>query len=313
MLAVGLIVERIGDNFDAYWNSPQAYPVSALAQALTAEEIRALWQQLQNQLARAAPVPYVIPDSQDDAQAYLRSELAGLVWARAELVFDLPGKPDDPLVLPAEQNVAKRLFELSAATERELLIESAYMVTGEYALDLLKTLQQRGVKVRALTNSLVSNDVVANHAAYVRSRPGLLQHGVELYELRPDALSCQRLLREQAQCEQAVFSLHSKSMVFDREILYVGSFNINQRSVYLNSETALIIYSPELAQQVADDIGENLTLHNSWRVTLNQRDELEWVTDYNGQARRSQQEPASDGWQRFKAGFIAFFPFEKYL
>ena len=313
MLAVGPIIKRVGDNFDAYWNSRWAYPVSTLVDPLTAEVVEALQQQLQTRLSQSSPMPYAIPDGPDDAHAYFSAELTKLVWAKAELIFDLPDKPDDPLARPAEQNVARRLLELAHNTQQELLVESAYLVTGETSLELLRTLHDRGVRVRALTNSLASNDVVANHAAYIRARPNLLQQGVELYELRPDAPSCRRLVHEQDLCEQAVFSLHAKSMVFDREILYVGSFNINQRSVYLNSETALIVYSPDLARQVASDIEENLTLKNSWQVTLDQQDNLNWTTERKIGKQRSEYEPEVSAWLRFKAGLIASFPLEKYL
>jgi putative cardiolipin synthase len=98
-----------------------------------------------------------------------------------------------------------------------------------------------------LTNSLASNDLVTNHSGYARRRPDMLDAGIELYELRPDAAACQRLIQLSRACDgNPAFSLHSKSLVLDRRVVYVGSFNLNLRSTYLNSETALIVDSPEL-------------------------------------------------------------------
>ena len=45
------------------------------------------------------------------------------------------------------------------------------------------------------------------------------------------------------------YSLHAKLFVFDRERLFIGSMNFDQRSMHLNTEIGLIIDSPELAKQ----------------------------------------------------------------
>jgi phosphatidylserine/phosphatidylglycerophosphate/cardiolipin synthase-like enzyme len=77
--------------------------------------------------------------------------------------------------------------------------------------------------------------------------------------------------------EDTLFGLHAKSMVFDRKIVFVGSFNVNQRSTYLNSETALIIYSSELADKVAHNIAENFSGNNSWKVELDKSGNVAWL------------------------------------
>jgi putative cardiolipin synthase len=55
---------------------------------------------------------------------------------------------------------------------------------------VLTQLQARGVGVAALTNSLATNDLTANHAGYAQRRPAMLARGLELHELRPDAGAC---------------------------------------------------------------------------------------------------------------------------
>jgi len=60
---------------------------------------------------------------------------------------------------------------------------SPYFVPGERGADALCESARKGVKVRILTNSLVSNDVAAVHAGYVRHRKQLVRSGVQLYEL----------------------------------------------------------------------------------------------------------------------------------
>src|SRR5690554_7382467 len=176
-----------------------------------------------------------------------------MVAAEAELVFDPP--PED-LEAPADKprNTANALFDLIESARQEILIESAYLILADEQLNGLDNLGNQGLKVAGLTNSLATNDLVTNHSGYARWRREMLEQGFELYELRPHAPACKHWVASRPACEQGAVSLHSKAVVFDRETLFIGSFNVNLRSIYLNGETVLIIHSPELATAVAEDI-----------------------------------------------------------
>ena len=43
-------------------------------------------------------------------------------------------------------------------------------------------------------------------------------------------------------------ALHTKAVVFDRESVYIGSYNLDKRSSNINTEADLYVESPELAQ-----------------------------------------------------------------
>jgi putative cardiolipin synthase len=201
------------------------------------------------------------------------------------------------------------LREIVTASKSEVLIESAYLVLAERQLELVEELKARGVRVAAITNSLATNDVTANHAAYARWRPEMVQSGMELHELRPDAGACSLWIETPDYCRHGAVSLHAKSAVFDRKVLYVGSFNFNLRSAYLNGETVLVIYSPELAQRVAEDIELAMKLDNSWRVT-DPDGRLQWIYREGDIGDR---EPAVTWWRRFTSHLISILPIEKYL
>ena len=98
-------------------------------------------------------------------------------------------------------------------------------------------------------------------------------------------------------------------MVFDRETLFIGSFNVNLRSIYLNGETVLVIKSPELADAVADDIRYAMEPRNSWRVELNGQDELVWRSE----GQEVQHEPEVGFWRRAMSRMLSWLPIEKYL
>ena len=234
-------------------------------------------------------------------------------WANAELVFDQPLSFNDE---ESDQikRVATKLANLTQKTKRELIIESAYLIPGDAGIKLLTDLTSKDITVSALTNSLASNDLTTNHSGYTRRRKEIVTNLVNLYELRPDAKSCQHLVESIHRCDRGtVFGLHSKSMVFDREIAFVGSFNVNQRSVYLNSETALIIYSAELAEEIALDIEENFSGENSWKLELDKNGQLNWLERSEGKVIFYSHEPETDFWRRLYSKLFAIFPVEKYL
>ena len=111
-----------------------------------------------------------------------------------------------------------------------------------------KGLQERGVHLRVLTNSLAATDAPIVHVGYAKYRSALLDGGVELYELRPTLGDRPKMF---GTFRSAQASLHVKSVIVDRSTLFVGSMNVDPRSVGLNTETGLIIHSPVLSQAVA--------------------------------------------------------------
>ena len=311
LLAVGPVVRDISDSFDRFWNSDTALSVSLVAtEAPSSAQVTAKFAALQAEAAQSWSVggPYTNERLPATGLDELENEL---VWAKAELVYDEPwsnisikNRADTP------KRVATALRHLAQQVTTELLVESAYLIPDDFGLNLLVRAREQGIRVRALTNSLASNDLVGNHAGYTRRRQMMLERGAELYELRPDAAVCRNTMQQQAACSDGQqVGLHGKSVVFDRTRVYVGSFNINLRSVYLNTETALIIHSRPLAETVANEIEEHMRLENSWQVKLDADGKLEW------QAADAiyKHEPATSWWRRVKSGFLSLFPLEKYL
>lgn len=56
--------------------------------------------------------------------------------------------------------------------------------------------------------------------------------------------------------------------MIDRKILVIGSMNLDPRSAHLNTELALVIHSPRLANEVANLFDEVTKPTISYRVTL---------------------------------------------
>ena len=308
VMVLGPLAGAMTDNFEAYWQSPWSYPLGQLYELPESERAGDRLSGLSRATTEPLPFAAPVPQGRDQAESLLAGWFADMVTAEAELVFDPP--PED-LEAPADKprSTAKALFDLIESARKEILIESAYLILADEQLNGLDNLGNHRLKVAAITNSLATNDLVTNHSGYARWRRDMLEQGFDLYELRPDAPACKRWVANEQACDNGVVSLHSKAVVFDRETLFIGSFNVNLRSIYLNGETVLVIRSPKLAHAVAEDIERAMAPENSWRVSLNGQGSLVW------QSRDGEvyQEPESGFWRRAASRMLSWLSIEKYL
>jgi putative cardiolipin synthase len=93
-------------------------------------------------------------------------------------------------------------------------------------------------------------------------------------------------------------------MVVDRQRVFIGSLNLDPRSIRINTEMGMIITSPDLAEKLATLLERDMKSTNSWRVLLDEEGELYWESD-EGIVRR---QPARSGWQRFEGWFLGLAP-----
>jgi len=103
-------------------------------------------------------------------------------------------------------------------------------------------------------------------------------------------------------------------MVFDREHLYIGSMNFDQRSHALNTELGLIIDSPELARQTVDRFDAMTRPESAYSVRFaDTGKQLLWHYREQGRDVGQAAEPARNPWQRFKVRLISLLPIDPEL
>jgi putative cardiolipin synthase len=281
-------------------------PIRALVdRPYNEDDLRQVRATLRERIAADA-YPYPIDEDVAAFKSVLGAEIDRFVWAPGRIVWD------DPAEIAATGGTSRMLEGLHrrvGTLEADLLIESPYFVPRDRGIGRMKALHERGVRVRVLTNSLASNDVLAAHAGYAGRRRQVLESGVELYELRADAGATRKRVAHFG----AKAALHAKVVVFDREDVFVGSFNLDPRSADINTEAGLYIESPALAAQVIAWMDEGVRPENSYRVVLDDNGALHWVTEYEGREVRFATDPESTGWQRFVAGLIRLLPVEDQL
>lgn len=307
LLAVGPVVDDLSTMFDAYWNSGWAYPVETLeGDHHSAKDARGLLEFLDAWLAESAHPPFREDVGKAAKRERLASQRDAFVWGQSYVVYDSPHK----VTGEGQPRLAEFLFDTTNGVREELLIETAYFVPGESGVELLGSLVERGVDVKVLTNSLATNDVVAAHAGYMGFRAPLVKAGVDLYELRPDALAEQRHMTVLASESEA--ALHSKALVYDRRAVFVGSFNLDPRSLLINTEMGVIVESTKLAAQVADMIEQGMLPVNSYRIVLDDG-EVRWRTQTENGVVFLDTEPETSWWDRVLAQFMSLLPIKGQL
>ena len=286
LLAIGPVVEQASRSFDAYWNDKAAFPVSAYQGRGNPEAalpvLRAELDKHARTFVNSDYAQAVIEDLPDGATADRRGEW---FWGEAVLVADQPGK-----VEPDEAEVGLRIGtavqSLLASAQSEVQLMSPYFVPGKEDVKQLIGLVKRGVATRILTNSFAATDQHAVHSGYAAHRKDLLSGGVELFEMKPWAGAT--VTANQRDTDAAV-SLHAKSLVVDRRLVFIGSMNMDHRSKLLNTEMGFIVDSPKLASAVADFFRTVTLPANAYALALADRDEqgqpsgeILWRTELDG-------------------------------
>jgi len=315
VMAIGPAVARVSASFDKYWNSELAYPATTIAKrqptAAEAEQGLAAFNAF---IDRQMDSPYMQALRDSDLANRMRADRLEFYWGNAAVVYDQPEK-----ILHSkdktEYHLTPQLEPYFDGVAKELLLFSPYFVPGKEGTAFLTELAGKGARVRVLTNSLSSTDVGIVHSGYMKYREALLRGGVELYELN------KRLTREQRKKKKgqegsSKASLHTKSFVFDREEVFIGSLNLDPRAIVENTEIGVVISSADLAREMSTWFDENIE-KVAFRLELKKEksgvERILWHGLENGQPRTFTVEPYTSLWRRFTIGFLRLLPIESQL
>lgn len=128
--------------------------------------------------------------------------------------------------------VGFQLGELALRAEESVLVQTPYTTAGGGLLDVFQKLGDRGTEFRLLTNSMATSPNYPAFSCYTWGRGELKDTGVSLYEY------------------QGEDSIHAKSVLYDGRLCAVGSFNLDDRSIYVDTESMLLIDSPEFCREL---------------------------------------------------------------
>jgi len=315
VLLIGPVVKNVSASFDAYWNSELVYPINVLINKLpTPEEIQKKTQEFGEFIRGQENSPYRQALSNSDLANDVRQQRVKFHWGDAEVIFDQPEK-----ILADRSNseihLSARLKPYRDRIEKELIILSPYFVPGKEGVESLVKLKENGVGIRILTNSLASTDVGVVHAGYAKYRRDLLRAGIEIYELNKK-ISREERKEKKGQEGSSKASLHAKTFILDRNWVFIGSLNLDPRSVYENTEIGVVLDSPEVAEYMAQKFDANIATF-AFRLELQSEEggteRLLWHGYENGKERVYTVDPYTGFWRRFGIGVMSLLPIESQL
>jgi putative cardiolipin synthase len=188
---------------------------------------------------------------------------------------------------------------------------SPYFIPGAETLERIRTLRESGVPVRVVTNSLAVSDEPLVSIGLERHQVELLKMGVELYEISSTRLKLNRDLR--TLLGSSTGRLHAKLGVIDRQIVMVGSMNLDPRSATLNTEIGVRVFSPQLAEMVLGGFKVD-ELAGVYQVKLRPHGSgVRWIAVDGDTTHEVDVDPDTSLWQRVRLMLMSWFVPENQL
>ncbi|MFB0594356.1 phospholipase D family protein [Aeromonas hydrophila] len=221
----GQLCQQAEQGFDQFWRSRWSHPIRRLLRRpLQRAEVQVVNDFLLTMNEPQVAAVYDLPASLFDPDPVPLRWHAG----RAEVWFDRPGKG-----LVSRPTTARLLWRKLADNQGTLSLVTPYLILTRGLRRRFRQQRQAGVNIDILTNSLASTDVPLVYGAYRRHRPWLIRQGIALSELEGESLS-----------------LHAKLILVGEEEALLGSFNLDPRSLLLNTELVLHLACPALCAEL---------------------------------------------------------------
>ncbi|MFC5455261.1 phospholipase D-like domain-containing protein [Prosthecobacter fluviatilis] len=312
-IGAGPVVGAAARSFELYWKSPLTrMGDQAKITEREREKLRDLRRHVMRKkraLASKSGRPYPLALNRTESLDILHQLVNRMIWAEYEFVADPPermmrqGQTTSPVWRSIETAVRK--------SRSQVVMHAAYFIPQNDTLELLRSATQRGVQVQVLTNSLASIDGVAAMAGIANRRAGVLDCGVSLHELnahaagRKDYIHARRL---------TPLGMHTKGFVVDDSVSFIGSYNMDPRSKYINTETGVIIRSAAFAARMKAYLMKDLQPENSWRVRRAANGSILWTGQLpSGWRSVHRMEPDAPLLRRLVYCFYRCLPWEDFL
>lgn len=312
-LAAGPVVAASAKSFELFWKSELTrMGDEAKITDREREKLRDLRRHVakkKRSLASKSGRPYPLSMSRAESLQILHRHVEHMIWAKYEFVADPPER------MLRQGSVASPVWHSIEAALRhaksDVVMHAAYFIPQDDTLKLLRQVAARGVRLQVLTNSLASIDEVPAIAGHANRRDAILDSGVRLHELNAYAPDRKSYIHAR---ELTPLGMHTKGFVVDDELSFIGSFNMDPRSKYINTETGVIIHSAAFAARLKAYLQKGLQPENSWSVTRAANGSILWTGQLpNGKRSVHHMEPDASLVRRLTYWFMRCLPWEDFL
>ena len=166
--------------------------------------------------------------------AWWQAQPAQADWERTVATGRVSLITNDITIGPKAPRVGYVLDQLLLGARERVVLQSPYLVPDSALWNLLNGLGERGIACDILTNSTATSPNFPAFSVYLSARREIVGTGARVYEYQgPD-------------------SLHAKSYVVDGRLSLVGSYNLDPRSRYIDTEMMLVIDSVPFSQTLLE-------------------------------------------------------------
>jgi putative cardiolipin synthase len=312
-IAIGPVVSDSLKSFELFWRSPLTYIDD---QAKVTDRERKKLQGLRNHiarkkrsLARRSGSPFPTSLSRTESLQVLRKMTGRMIWAQYKFVADPPERMlrQTRVTSPVSHQVENALRNARS----EVVMHAAYFIPQKDTLELLRQISARGAHVQVLTNSLASIDGLPAMAGIANRRSDALDTGIGLYELNSRAPSREDYIRVR---RLTPMGMHTKGIVVDNRISFIGSYNMDPRSKYINTETGVIIQSAPLAARLQTYLQQDLQPTHCWHITRDSKGSILWSGQKpDGRLKVHHADPHASLGRRLGYWFFRLLPWEDFL
>jgi cardiolipin synthase C len=139
-----------------------------------------------------------------------------------------------PRLLEADDPASTGLLRLARSADREIFIQTPYLVLPRDVVSVFEEAAARGVRITVLTNSPLSSDNALSQAFFLEQWPELL---ARVPTLRLFVVGDRR-------------NLHSKVGTIDGRLALIGTYNMDLLSMAVSSEVVAAIWSSKITGKV---------------------------------------------------------------
>ncbi len=134
---------------------------------------------------------------------------------------------NDISISKKQPKVGYIINEIVTDAKEKVILQSPYIVLSNNIESALNTFGQTGKKYEILTNSMQSSPNLPAYSIYLSDKKDILETGATIYEFQDSN------------------AIHAKTYIVDDRMSIIGSFNMDPRSEYIDTEIMLAIDSQE--------------------------------------------------------------------
>lgn len=284
VLFIGALARDATASFNEYWNYHLSVPASVIKKAKSKRAMRKLeraFEQLAQKSARNARKYNTIISL---AIREYKMHNFGFSWGHGRFIADPPEKVEMPMARKAKfvSDIIIALNRLWARTKKSAYVSAAYFVPGVGGMTTMCKEEKSGVDITIVTNSLASTNAPTVYGKWEKYRKKIIQCGANVYEFMLSAENRRGKLHDRERKQSSFSVMHSKTIVFDNKTSWIGSFNLDPRSAYFNTENVVIFESADFAKKLRNMIIEDTKI--SWHVEI-RRNHTVWTGSRPGDVR----------------------------